>query len=548
MCSSFYWVEGKVELVELLLFLLGLGWLILIVKVIVTAISVNLKMASSDEVQNGERGTSYPQLNDMQFLLIVKGVDGNPVPDKFWRGSLIRDACMTLTGEEPEEIEILNNTDALLEFSEETMVTVVATTMCESRLWFGVQVDIDGRVSSPEGMNQIIESQKLRKARGNVPNPDGGAAPDVDKITNDLLGRLRGHVDGQVAKLQGEFWKSTAELHKGVSQELLHSLSNTQVKTPEIVVPVQKKPPKISSFSGTDAPGKGEVSFGQWIFEVEGLKGSYEETLLREGILKSLKGSAADMVRYMGPEVAVDAILAKLKSNYQPLDEYDGLMASFYSMVQEKGERVQQYVARLEGALNEIKIQYPAKFVNGETEGSLRDRLFRGLRKPLRDTLRFMYSDPTVTYSKLLVEARKAEAEEKPQRATATTTQSKAAEVTPEGSAPFTVEGLQEAIAKALATKDGDGKKDGKTEGKSWKRSQNGGQNKKFVSKSGSNGGGTSNKDDGKADDGTKRLPHCWNCKGVGHMARTCPSPRGAALNEERGEEKSSNQPPKKTQ
>ena len=45
-----------------------------------------------------------------------------------------------------------------------------------------------------------------------------------------------------------------------------------------------------------------------------------------------------------------------------------------------------------------------------EDEIKLRDRLFYGVLKTLRDNSRYLYDSPAVTYTQLLVAARKAEA------------------------------------------------------------------------------------------------------------------------------------------
>ena len=44
-------------------------------------------------------------------------------------------------------------------------------------------------------------------------------------------------------------------------------------------------------------------------------------------------------------------------------------------------------------------------------EVNLRDRLFYGVFRPLRDSIQYLYDTPAVTYTQLLVAAKKAEAE-----------------------------------------------------------------------------------------------------------------------------------------
>ena len=109
--------------------------------------------------------------------------------------------------------------------------------------------------------------------------------------------------------------------------------------------------PKISTFSGKVAPSKTEVSYEQWSHKVQCVKDHYLESVVRESIMRSLKGAAADMAHYMGPTAGVSDIL-------------------------------------------EIW-------------------LFHGVKKHVRDSVRYLYSNPQTTYPKLVVAVRRAESETK---------------------------------------------------------------------------------------------------------------------------------------
>ena len=56
-------------------------------------------------------------------------------------------------------------------------------------------------------------------------------------------------------------------------------------------------------------PGKTKVSFEQWYHKVQCVKDHYPEKVVSESIIRSLKGAAADMARYMGPTASVSDIL-----------------------------------------------------------------------------------------------------------------------------------------------------------------------------------------------------------------------------------------------
>ena len=71
--------------------------------------------------------------------------------------------------------------------------------------------------------------------------------------------------------------------------------------------------PRINIFRGDATPGKPEVSFKQWYHEVQCIKDHYQEAVIFENIIRSLKVAAADMARYMGPTASVDHILQKFQ-------------------------------------------------------------------------------------------------------------------------------------------------------------------------------------------------------------------------------------------
>ena len=168
--------------------------------------------------------------------------------------------------------------------------------------------------------------------------------------------------------------------------------------------------PKISTFSGDMAPGKTEVSYEQWSHKVQCIKDHYPESVVRESIMQSLKGAVADMARYMGPTASVSKILEKLSVIFGTITSFDMLMQNFYKISQ-GNEKVPSFVTKLEGTLNQIQIQCPGRIANCKVQGHLKDRLFHGVKKHVRDSMRYLYSNPQTTYSKLVVTARRAESE-----------------------------------------------------------------------------------------------------------------------------------------
>ena len=105
---------------------------------------------------------------------------------------------------------------------------------------------------------------------------------------------------------------------------------------------------------------KTEASFEQWFHEVQCVKDQYQESLVWESIIRSLKGAAAYMAQYLGPTASVTHILRKAISHFwYMVASFDILMQNFYKVMQGNNEKVPSFAMRLEGTLNQIRLQSP---------------------------------------------------------------------------------------------------------------------------------------------------------------------------------------------
>ena len=155
--------------------------------------------------------------------------------------------------------------------------------------------------------------------------------------------------------------------------------------------------------------GKTEVSFKQWYHEVQCVKDHYLESVVQESIVRSLKGAAADMARHMGPIASVSNILQKLTVIFGMVALFDIIMQNFYKVTQGDHEKVPSFTIRLEGTLNQICLKCPRWIANCEVPWHLKDCLFHGVQKHIRDSIWYLYNNPMTTYSELMVAACKAE-------------------------------------------------------------------------------------------------------------------------------------------
>ena len=145
------------------------------------------------------------------------------------------------------------------------------------------------------------------------------------------------------------------------------------------------------------------MSFKQWYHEVQCVKDHYLESVVWESIVRSLKGTVAEMVWYMGPTTSMAHILQK----------FDILMQNIYKVTQGNHEKVPSFSTRLEGTLNQIGLQCTRRVTDLEVQQHLQDCLFHGVHKHTREFQRYLYSNPRTTYYQLMIAAQKAESENK---------------------------------------------------------------------------------------------------------------------------------------
>ena len=172
---------------------------------------------------------------------------------------------------------------------------------------------------------------------------------------------------------------------------------------------IKTSPLKLHQFSGSHL--KEDVSFGQWAYEVRLALKTHTEGSVREDMIQCLKGATLEGVRNLGDEASVKDILEYLTGTFQGAAPFDTLLKNFFQLQQEDSEKVAQYSIKLDSKLASLKWQYPHA-LSSETELQYkRDRLFYGLHKNIRDSIRSSYKNPQITYAELLRAAREIEEE-----------------------------------------------------------------------------------------------------------------------------------------
>ena len=84
---------------------------------------------------------------------------------------------------------------------------------------------------------------------------------------------------------------------------------------------------------------------------------------------------------------------------------FDVLIQNFYKITQGNNEKVPSFATRLEGTLNEIKLRCPRQITDCEVPWHLKEWIFHGVQKYVRDLISYLYGNSKTTYSELVVTA-----------------------------------------------------------------------------------------------------------------------------------------------
>ena len=270
---------------------------------------------------------------------------------------------------------------------------------------------------------------------------------------------------------------------------------------------------RIPTFSGVVPIPKNEATYAQWIHEVKQALDRFPETTVRNWISRSLRGTPAETVRSLGPGATVQTILQKLEMMHGAVYPLDVMMRRIFSIVQAPGESVTHFATKLESAVSDMKRDHPMRMTRVNLEGSMRDRFYHGLKKPLRESLRYLYNTGA-PYEAILIAARTAEAEAENFKETDV------------ASARSVQEESSDLLDEVVNIKT--------VVNKTWNSQQK-------ARKERGQAGGTKQKKEGGGKAKQQSLVNkgaCYRCGEHGHFVRDCPNPKENSLNSKRGEMK----------
>lgn len=210
---------------------------------------------------------------------------------------------------------------------------------------------------------------------------------------------------------------------KGLKEWMLHYLATSgelqpkeelkESKTKVIPTPRMRDPPRVSTFSGSNA--KGETTYELWRYEVCGLMADklYDPENITYAVRRSLKGDAGVIAMHLGSQASVVEIIDKLDSIYGAIEKKEDILGQFYRARQGDDESVTKWSCRLEAIIGRaVDRKIVAK---KDTNAMLRSMLWSGLRGELKDISGHKY-DTINDFDQLRIALRQIEQDQEERR------------------------------------------------------------------------------------------------------------------------------------
>ena len=296
----------------------------------------------------------------LYLYLDVLAEGGYTLPPVLFSYDVIVGMCVSSAGEAHHEVLVFSDTEAILEYGESVNPELITSRMRMTTSWVGKTVLTRCRKAECEEVGKV-----RRRLEGPIPEMGGLHPPHEDNETR--------------------FFQMMEDIHTLARQPNGDTL-------------------RIPNFSGSIPPGKGEVSYTQWVYEVKDALSRHPVGVVRSWITRSLRGPPAKTVQSLEEHVPVQEILDKLETMHVTVSPYDVMIT------QTKTEKVNCFATCLESTVADIRKNHASKMNKASSEDHLREQFYQGLRKNYRDSLRYLF-DTGATYTQILKAARTAEME-----------------------------------------------------------------------------------------------------------------------------------------
>ena len=159
---------------------------------------------------------------------------------------------------------------------------------------------------------------------------------------------------------------------------------------------------------------KGEAEIDNYLFQIKLLRSSYTEDAIRNAIVATVRGHAKIAIRAIGYDSSLSAMINQLEGRFMEKETTDILLQEFHQMMMGPKDKVHEFGGKLEYKFRLLQERCPGRY----NMAQLKDRLFHGMTDKLRDSVRYLFTNPTVDFNQLLKAAMTCEIETTSRQAT----------------------------------------------------------------------------------------------------------------------------------
>ena len=432
-----------------------------------------------------------------------------------------------LTGVIADKAVMITPNDVLIEFPLGSPVNEIARVLHDIEEWEDIPVETHCMIGDKRYIMKVCRDRVEYEEGQRQMQADEARRREEEMDQNDQL-QLIEQVNEQ-ARMVGELQTQSQHLQGAAAPESMGSAPRipSSLHTPTGVygVPVTNsrdslkepmtstKNPNLPTFSGELPTPKGEAEIDNYLFQIKLLRSSYTEDAIRNAIVATVRGHAKIAICAIGYDFSLSAMINQLEGRFMEKETTDILLQEFHQMMMGPKDKVHEFGGKLEYEFRLLQERCPGRY----NMAQLKDRLFHGMTDKLRDSVRYLFTNPTVDFNQLLKGAMTCEIETTSRQATKAKAMQFSEGVSESSTNPEinSIRSQLEQMSTILKGANFRGTKD------NGKKKSNGYYKQKTDPRQGLKGPGTS-----AAGPFHKGKPptQCYQCMGWGHYARNCPN------------------------
>ena len=433
-----------------------------------------------------------------------------------------------LTGVVTDKAVMITPNDVLIEFPLGSPVNEIARVLNDIEEWEDVPVETHCIMGDKKYMMKVCRDRVEYEERKLREQADEARRREEEMDRNDQLQQLIEQVNEQ-ARMVGDLQTQNQQLQGAAATGSMGSApripSSLHTPTGAYGVPLTNsqdsfkepmkstKNPNLPTFSGELPTPKGEAEIDNYLFQIKLLRSSYTENAIRNAIVATVRGHAKIAIRAIGYDSSLSAMINQLEGRFMEKETTDILLQEFHQMMMGPKDKVHEFGGKLEYKFRLLQERCPGRY----NMAQLKDRLFHGMTDKLCDSVRYLFTNPTVDFNQLLKAAMTCEIETTSRQATKAKAMQFSEGVSESSTNPeiSSIRSQLEQMSTILKGANFNGSKD------SNKKKGNGYYKQKADARQGLKGPGTS-----AAGPFRKERPpvQCHQCMGWGHYARNCPN------------------------